>query len=201
MLAYTLPLTKMAMQLLHEQAFVRNGPRQANALLARTAPGPPVTLRKTEVGIKPAGQLSKTKARAMPVQRARAKERERARKTTKLKPNLEPLLPKASEADPLPRKTMDKVILLLPGKGNRAASPAKKRGKSPSGELDRPPCFRHLRGNCTDANCKYWHSPHCRDFKAGNCAEGGKCEFVHVTEKVKAAIKANKAQVKCAHFL
>ena len=81
------------------------------------------------------------------------------------------------------------------------ASPARKRGKSPSGEVDKPPCFRYLKGNCKDPNCKWWHPPPCRDFKAGNCSKN-KCEFLHATEKVKAAIKANKdsAQARCARF-
>ena len=41
----------------------------------------------------------------------------------------------------------------------------RKRRKSPSGEADRPPCFRYLKGQCTDAECKYWHPPACRDFQ------------------------------------
>eukprot|EP00973_Karenia_brevis_P065071 9035949-Karenia_brevis.AAC.1 len=41
-----------------------------------------------------------------------------------------------------------------PGKINN------KRGTSPSGRKDRPPCFDHLKGNCTQGkDCAFWHPP------------------------------------------
>ena len=50
-------------------------------------------------------------------------------------------------------------------KGTRSPSPPKipKQGDikiiSPSKKTDRPPCFKYLEGNCTNANCDYWHLP------------------------------------------
>ena len=82
----------------------------------------------------------------------------------------------------------------------RAASPARKRGKSPSGDTDRPACYRWLKGLCADKECKYWHSPPCKDFKAGKCTKGAKCEFVHMTDKVKENIEKTKAGAHCARF-
>ena len=64
----------------------------------------------------------------------------------------------------------------------------RKRGKSPSGEADRPPCFRYLKGQCTDAECKYWHPPACREFKKdGKCSKGKKCDFLHAGPRSAAA--------------
>ena len=81
----------------------------------------------------------------------------------------------------------------------RAASPsARKRGKSPSGEDNRPACFKWLKGLCDDKECKYWHSGPCKDFKANKCTKGAKCEFVHMTDKVKENIAKTKARAACA---
>ena len=55
-----------------------------------------------------------------------------------------------------------------------------KRGTSPSGKKDRPPCFAHAKGKCPKGDaCDYWHPPVCKYFKAGNCSEGKKCCFLH----------------------
>ena len=107
MLACTLLKIKRAMQLLHEQVFARSGPRQANALLARIAPGPPVTRQKIEVGIKPGG-LKMTKAK-----KARAMLAQKAARKAKVKEKLERLLLKASEAAHLPRTRIKAEVLHL----------------------------------------------------------------------------------------
>ena len=86
-------------------------------------------------------------------------------------------------------------------KDGRAASPsARKRGKSPSGDDDKPACYRWLKGLCADKECKYWHCGPCKDFKAGKCTKGAKCEFVHMTDKVKENIAKTKAGAHCARF-
>ena len=85
----------------------------------------------------------------------------------------------------------------------RAASPAaaKKRGKSPSGEENKPACFRWLKGLCDGKDCNYWHSPPCRDFKKdGKCPKGTKCEFRHMTDKVKENIEKTKARAHSARL-
>ena len=46
---------------------------------------------------------------------------------------------------------------------------AKKTG-SPSGWWDRPLSFDNKKGHCSrDRECDYWHLPHCKCFKQGNC--------------------------------
>jgi hypothetical protein len=73
-------------------------------------------------------------------------------------------------------------------KGPRGRSPGKggddnkvvKRGKSPSGQLDKGPCFSFKAGNCTKGkDCNFWHPGQCREFKKGNCKQGDKCCFFH----------------------
>ena len=86
-----------------------------------------------------------------------------------------------------------------PKPGNREQSPARKRGKSPSGEPDKPPCIRYLKGNCTNANCKYLHPPECRNLKKkGECPRGSKCEYLHVKPKAAAKAKAKAAAAAAA---
>ena len=87
-----------------------------------------------------------------------------------------------------------------PPKGRPSTPTPKKRGTSPSGNKDKPACFRWLKGTCTDKNCGYWHSPACRDFKAGSCVKGKNCEFVHHTDKIKAAIAKTKASMRPCRF-
>ena len=55
-----------------------------------------------------------------------------------------------------------------------------KRGTSPSGKEDRPPCHNFAKGKCTKGDaCDYWHPQVCRFFKAGNCSAGKSCCFLH----------------------
>ena len=88
----------------------------------------------------------------------------------------------------------------------KAKAEPKRRGKSPSGETDRPVCFRWLKGLCTDKNCRYHHSGPCKDFNSDKgCKKGNKCEFVHHTDAVKANIAKSKvakakAGARCARF-
>jgi len=53
------------------------------------------------------------------------------------------------------------------------------KGKSPSGETDRPPCRNFLKGKCNNSDCKYWHPPVCKFLKQGHCGQGNKCEYLH----------------------
>ena len=110
MLVFTLVWTKVATQLLLDQAFAPSGPRLAIALQAKNAPGQLVTPLKTEVGTKPGGPMMK-KAKPMPVQKAK----EKARKARKARPGL--LLRKvtsSSAEDPLSKK-MTGLLHLRPG--------------------------------------------------------------------------------------
>ena len=111
MLVFTLVWTKVATQLLLDQAFAPSGPRLAIALQAKNAPGQLVTPLKTEVGTKPGGPKTK-KARSMPVPKAK----EKARKARKARPGL--LLRKetsSSVEDPLSKIKMTGLLHLRPG--------------------------------------------------------------------------------------
>ena len=63
-----------------------------------------------------------------------------------------------------------------------------KRGTSPSGKEDRPPCYAYCKGKCNKGDaCDYWRPPACKFFKAGNCSEGKKCCFLHPSKENSAA--------------
>ncbi len=69
-----------------------------------------------------------------------------------------------------------------------------KRGTSPSGKADRPPCRNFAKGKCTKGDeCDWWHPQVCKFFKAGNCSEGKKCAFLHPS-KDNSAAAAGKQQ-------
>ena len=60
------------------------------------------------------------------------------------------------------------------------------RGKSPSGEEDRPACREWMKGPCTKGKeCNFWHPFGCMHFRRGKCKLGEKCKYRHV-EKQKA---------------
>ena len=58
------------------------------------------------------------------------------------------------------------------------------RGKSPSGQLDRPLCKYIKAGRCQQgANCTYWHPGTCRQWIKNACVLGNKCNFMHEHRK------------------
>ena len=58
------------------------------------------------------------------------------------------------------KKDRDKSSSGSRDKKTRPSTPTPKdRGTSPSGNKDKPACFRWLKGTCTDKNCGWWHSP------------------------------------------
>ena len=79
-----------------------------------------------------------------------------------------------------------------PNKGNKKVKP---RGKSPSGEDDRPLCYRYAKDQCTDSNCRYFHPKDCTKFKFGKgvCEQGRNCKFRHL-DKEKAKARAASAE-------
>ena len=57
---------------------------------------------------------------------------------------------------------------------------AQSRGKSPSGDIDRPPCKAHYEGHCSKgSNCREWHISDCKWFKQNRCTAGNNCLFYH----------------------
>ena len=62
------------------------------------------------------------------------------------------------------------------------------RGKSPSGQENRPACTNWMKGKCEKGKeCNYWHIPDCTRFKNnGKCKFGDKCAFRHLKGKKKA---------------
>jgi hypothetical protein len=76
-----------------------------------------------------------------------------------------------------------------PDRGNKGGGKGEpqKRGTSPSGQKDKPPCRNYIKGTCTKgADCDYWHPPVCRFWKAGTCSDK-KCPFLHMEKPQKAA--------------
>lgn len=58
------------------------------------------------------------------------------------------------------------------------------RGKSPSGQFDRPLCKYIKAGRCQQgANCTYWHPGTCRQWIENVCVLGNKCNFMHEHRK------------------
>ena len=63
---------------------------------------------------------------------------------------------------------------------NVPASRNEMRGTAPNGELNRPYCHDHAKGNCTrGGECNFYHIPRCRFFLQGRCEMGNKCVFLH----------------------
>jgi hypothetical protein len=83
------------------------------------------------------------------------------------------------------------------GKGKDKGKGPPKRGKSPSGKTELPPCFDHAKGKCTrGSNCDFWHPGPCRDFKAGKCAAGDRCCFPHGDKNAAPAAKEQPNKTK-----
>ena len=54
------------------------------------------------------------------------------------------------------------------------------RGRSPSGELNKPHCRDWVAGHCPRGEkCKYWHISPCYHWKRGRCGNGEKCIWLH----------------------
>ena len=74
---------------------------------------------------------------------------------------------------------------------------AQSRGKSPSGETDRPQCKAHFEGHCSKGSqCREWHISDCRFYKSGECRAGDRCIFYHRDKdgKIKNAGYGNVAE-------
>ena len=118
MLVFTLLLTKMAMQLLLDQAIVLSGLRLANALQAKIAPGQPATRQRTDHGTQ--SSLKTKRHRPKLVQKAREKVRKVERKTKldhlhrKPRSEEDPLAKEKGMAEAEPPLLLRMVIGLLP---------------------------------------------------------------------------------------
>ena len=101
--------------------------------------------------------------------------------------------PKPREKSPAPKpQGEDKPRGRSPGPSKGKGKEAVKRGTSPSGEADKPPCFDYIKGTCTRGKaCSYWHPPVCKFWKAGSCTTKGCC-FLH-NDKPKKALKSGEA--------
>ena len=77
--------------------------------------------------------------------------------------------------------------------GSGDAKPKKMRGKSPSGQEDRPACTKWKKGKCDKGDeCNYWHTPDCTRWKnTGKCKFGDKCAFRHLNKPKKKATPVN----------
>ena len=81
-----------------------------------------------------------------------------------------------------------------PAKDQDVTPVPKRRGKSPSGEPDKPACTFYLRGKCDKGKeCKFWHPPECRHHKKGDCSAGKNCMFLHSPKSPKAGGNASLA--------
>ena len=59
---------------------------------------------------------------------------------------------------------------------------AESRGRSPSGERNRPPCENWIQGKCKKGReCNYWHVGVCKFWRQGKCnlVSGKTCVFLH----------------------
>lgn len=64
---------------------------------------------------------------------------------------------------------------------------AESKGKSPSGKLNRKPCFNFLKGECNKGKaCDFWHIPVCSFYSQGSCRSGKQCIFVHDAKQLAA---------------
>ena len=69
---------------------------------------------------------------------------------------------------------------LQDGRYTPSKTRANSRGKSPSGEKDKPPCAAFLQGTCSKGSaCKEWHVADCMFYKDGRCTAGNKCVWLH----------------------